>query len=81
MPFPRLYGDGGSTVGVVKVKRPPGEPCPRGYRGGAWYLMFAADARCADRARVSPGLFKDGLGFCTVQSGCRQQVLKGVTLP
>ena len=67
---------------MTSPTKPKKDNLYRVYRGGgAWYSDDAARVRAASRFRDAPAVKYDFLGFRLIQSGCRQQVLGGVTPP
>jgi formylglycine-generating enzyme required for sulfatase activity len=65
----------------VKPTKPKTDNRSRVLRGGAWGNFDAAWVRAAARSAGAPALRYDSLGFRLTQTGCRQQILKGVTPP
>ena len=61
--------------------KPPTDTLPRVRRGGAWHHTSASFVRSAYRYDITPSSRGNRVGFRTTQSGCRQQVLKGMTPP
>lgn len=61
--------------------KPPTDTFRRVLRGGAWFITTAPFVRAAYRYDITPSGRGNRVGFLTTQSGCRQQVLKGMTPP
>ena len=65
----------------MTTPKPATDTFPRVYRGGSWDVSTSTIVRAAFRVAITSSDRLNRLGFRLTQTGCRQQVLKGMTPP